>query len=419
MRPQKIELSFKKCYSLDFMKEKIEPIAKGTVTSPEGFSAGAVEAAVKYKGRLDLGILYSEKPSISAAVFTGNKVKAAPVLVSMKHQELGKARAVIVNSGCANACTGEKGLKAAEEMAGVAAIKLGIERNQMLVASTGVIGVELPIDRIKTAIKKIKMSKNGGHNLARAIMTTDTRPKELALWVADSTGHYIISGIAKGSGMINPNMATLLGFLSTDAKVSPVFLAKALKTAVDMSFNMINIDGDTSTNDMISIIANGAAGNTLISEKNGKVFQQALNEVCKYLACSIAGDGEGASKLIEVSVTGARNIADAKKAVSTIVGSSLVKAAIHGNDPNWGRIVAALGRSGVSFDETRLDVFLQDKQVLGMGSPLPFEKNRLSKQLKKDKVDIKVCLNIANASATGWGCDLSQEYVTINSDYTT
>jgi glutamate N-acetyltransferase/amino-acid N-acetyltransferase len=401
------------------MKEKIEPIAKGTVTSPQGFTAGAVEAAVKYKGRLDLGILYSEQPAVSAAVFTGNKVKAAPILISMKHQELGKARAVVVNSGCANACTGDKGLKDAEEMAGAAAFKLGIERTQMLVASTGVIGIELPLDRIKAAVDKIKLSKDGGHNLARAIMTTDTRPKEIALWVSDGTGHYIISGIAKGAGMIHPNMATLLSFLATDAKVSPAFLKKALKTAVDLTFNMITIDGDTSTNDMVSIIANGAAGNIMVQEKNGKVFQAALNEVCKYLACSIAGDGEGATKLIEITVTSAKNIADARKAVRTIGGSSLVKSAIHGNDPNWGRIVAALGRSGAYFEEPLLDVFLQGEQVLRQGRPLPFLKDKLSKQLKTDKVDIKVCLNIANGNATGWGCDLSQEYVTINSDYTT
>ena len=401
------------------MKEKIEPIAKGTVTSPQGFIAGAVEAAVKYKGRLDLGILFSEKPAVSAAVFTGNKVKAAPILVSMKHQEWGKARAVVVNSGCANACTGEKGLKDAEEMAGAAAFKLGIERKQMLVASTGVIGVELPVDRIKKGVDKIKLSKDGGHQLARAIMTTDTRPKEIALWVSDSTGHYIISGIAKGAGMIHPNMATLLGFLATDANVDGSFLKKALRAAVDMSFNMITIDGDTSTNDMVSIIANGASGNTKIDEKNGKLFQAALNEVCKYLACSIAGDGEGATKLVEVTVAGARNITEARKAVRTIGGSSLVKSAIHGNDPNWGRIVAALGRSGVRFEENLLDVFLQEEQVLKQGSPLPFEKARLSKKMKTDKVDIRVCLNIANGTATGWGCDLSQEYVTINSDYTT
>ena len=415
----KIELSFKKCYILDFMEEKVEPIAKGTVTSPRGFLAGATEAGVKYMGRLDLGILFSEKPSISAAVFTGNKVKAAPIMISMKHQEVGRARAVVVNSGCANACTGDKGRADAEEMARAAASKLDIAPEEVLVASTGVIGVPLPVDRIKAAIPKIKLSRAGGHKLARAIMTTDTHSKEIALRVTDNTGHYIISGIAKGAGMIHPNMATLLSFLSTDARVSPEFLQKALKTAVDMSFNMITIDGDTSTNDMVSIIANGAADNVLVNERNGRIFQVALDQVCKYLACSIAGDGEGATKLIEIEVTGARNRTDARKAVRTIAGSMLVKAAIYGNDPNWGRIVAALGRSGASFDDQRLDIFLQDIQVMKQGNPVPYEKHRLSKQLKNDTVYIKLCLNLAKASAIGWGCDLSQEYVTINSDYTT
>ncbi len=401
------------------MKEKIELMARGTVTSPKGFLAGAAGAAVKYKGRLDLGILYSEMPAMSAAVFTGNRIKAAPILISMKHQELGKARAVVVNSGCANACTGDKGIMDAEEMAEATAFKLGIERREVLVASTGVIGVQMPVDRIKAAIPRIKLSRNGGHRLARAIMTTDTHPKEIALRVTDDTGRYVIGGIAKGSGMIHPNMATLLSFLSTDAMVSPEFLRKALKTAVDMSFNMITIDGDTSTNDMVSIIANGEAGNISVNERNGRVFQAALNQVCKYLARSIAGDGEGATKLIEVEVIGARNITDARKAARTIAGSALIKTAIHGNDPNWGRIVAALGRSGAHFEEQRLDVSLQGTQVLKQGNPVPFVKENLSRKLKTNKVYIQLDLNVAGGEATGWGCDLSQEYVTINSDYTT
>ncbi len=401
------------------MKEKIETINKGTVTSPQGFSAGAVEAAIKYKGRLDLGILFSEKAALSAAVFTENKVKAAPVVLSMRHQELGKARAVVVNSGCANACTGEKGLKNAEEMAGATAFKLGIERNQVLVASTGVIGVELPIERIKNSIQRIRLTRDGGHKLARAIMTTDTRPKEVAIWVSDDNGHYIIGGIAKGAGMIHPSMSTLLCFLATDALIDHGFLQKALKNAVDMSFNMITVDGDTSTNDMVTIIANGASGSRLINDKNGKVFQEALNYICKYLACNIAADGEGATKLIEVTVSGAKNTADARKVVRAVTGSVLVKAAMHGNDPNWGRVVAALGRSGAYFEENKLDVFLQGVQVMEKGCPVHFEKDNLSKMMKKDQVNIRINLNIAAGNATGWGCDLSQEYVTINSNYTT
>ena len=401
------------------MKENIEEIKQGTITSPQGFLAGAVEAAVKYKGRLDLGILYSEEPCTAAGVFTTNKVKAAPILLSMKNIEKGRVRAVVVNSGCANACTGEKGLKDAAGMAESAATKFGLRPSQVIVASTGVIGAVLPLDRIRAGIEKTEMFNNGGHRLARAIMTTDTRPKEIAVRAVDGTGHYTIGGIAKGAGMIHPNMATLLGFLATDAHVEAGFLQKALRAAVEDSFNMITIDGDTSTNDMVSIMANGAANNQLITEKNGRTFQQALGHVCRSLACAIAADGEGATKLIEVSIEGAKNTAEARKIARTIAGSSLVKSAIHGNDPNWGRIVAALGRSGTVMDESKLDVFLQEKMVMQAGSPLPFEKDKLSRRLKTDRVVIRVCLNLGNGHATAWGCDLSQEYVTINSDYTT
>jgi glutamate N-acetyltransferase / amino-acid N-acetyltransferase len=401
------------------MKDKIEEVKQGTVTSPLGFIAGAAEAAVKYKGRLDLGILYSEEPSVSAAVFTGNKVKAAPILLSMKHNEKAKARALIVNSGCANACTGDQGLKDAADMAGFTADKLGIPLQQVLVASTGVIGVNLPVARIKAGVEKIALTRDGGHKLARAIMTTDTRPKEIAIKVADVSGEYTIAGIAKGAGMIHPNMATLLGFLSTDARVEPAFLQKALKSAVENSFNMITIDGDTSTNDMVSIFANGAADNAIINSKNGKMFQEGLDRVCRFLARSIAADGEGATKLIQVSIEGAKSTADAKKAARMIAGSSLVKSAIHGNDPNWGRVVAALGRSAAAMDEELLDVFLQEQQVMKAGAPLPFDKGHLSKKLKTGEVTVRVCLNIGTGKAVAWGCDLSQEYVTINSDYTT
>jgi glutamate N-acetyltransferase/amino-acid N-acetyltransferase len=401
------------------MKYKITEIKQGTVTSPQGFLAGATEAAVKYKGRLDLGILYSEKPCTSAAVFTGNKVKAAPILVSMKNMEKGKVRAILANSGCANACTGDKGLKDANETAGLVAAKLGIPRTQVIVASTGVIGTNMPLKRIEAGIGKIILTKDGGHKLEKAIMTTDTRPKEIAVKVTDSVGQYVIGGIAKGAGMIHPNMATLLGFLTTDASVEISFLRKVLKTAVDNTINMVTIDGDTSTNDMVSIMANGAADTEEITGKNGKNFQEALNYVCQFLARSIAADGEGATKLIEVSIEGAKSATDAKKIARTIAGSSLVKSAIHGNDPNWGRIVAALGRSGAAMEEKYVDVFLQDGPMMRQGSPLPFDKNKLSRKLKTGEVKIRVCLNIGSGKAVAWGCDLSQEYVTINSDYTT
>jgi len=401
------------------MKEKIEDIKQGTVTSPQGFLAGAVEASVKYKGRLDLGILFSDATTVSAAVFTKNKIKAAPVLISMKNNEKGRVRAVVVNSGCANACTGEKGLRDATDMAAITARKLGIKADHVMVASTGVIGTSLPVDRVRTGIGKIELRKDGGHKLARAIMTTDTRPKEIAVRVMDGSGHYSIGGIAKGAGMIHPDLATLLSFLTTDARVESAFLARALKAAVADSFNMLTIDGDTSTNDMVSIMANGKADNEMITAKNGRMFSEGLNRVCRYLACSIAADGEGATRLIEVCVEGAKSRSQARKVARLIAASALGKSAVHGNDPNWGRIVAVMGRSGIDMEEGMLDVYLQGEQVMRAGSPLPFEKDKLSRRMKADMVTIKACLNIGAGIAFAWGCDLSQEYVTINSDYTT
>lgn len=401
------------------MKTNIVEIKQGTVTSSGGFTAGAAGAGIKYTGRLDLGLLYSEKPCTSAAVFTSNKVKAAPILVTAGHIKKGGARAVIVNSGCANACTGKAGIKAAREIARLAGEKLNIKPEQVIVASTGVIGTHMPVDRVKTGLRKIVLSAAGGHQLARAIMTTDTRTKEIALRVTDSNGTYIIGGIAKGAGMIHPDMATLLSFLTTDARVETKFLQVALKKAVDGSFNMITVDGDTSTNDMVSLLANGAAGTAGITTKSGRTFQEALNRVCRFLACSIAADGEGATRLVEVNIEGALTPAQARKAARTVTGSSLVKSAIHGNDPNWGRIVAAIGRSGIHIEENSIDVHLQGKAMMKQGRPLPLDKAAASASLKSDKVVIDVHLNVGRGKATAWGCDLSEEYVTINSDYTT
>jgi glutamate N-acetyltransferase/amino-acid N-acetyltransferase len=401
------------------MKANISVINTGTVTSARGFKAGATEAGIKYAGRLDLGLLYSETACNSTAVFTSNRVKAAPILVSMEHMKDGKASAAIVNSGCANACTGQAGMEAARHMAKLAAVKLKIKPEQVIVASTGVIGAHMPVERVKSGLAKLKLDANGGHRLARAIMTTDTQPKEIALKVTDSSGTYVIGGIAKGAGMIHPDMATLLSFITTDARVELKFLRQALKKAVSESFNMITVDGDTSTNDMVALIANGAAGTKEINSRNGKLYQDALNRVCRHLACCIAADGEGATKLIEVQVSEAKTADDARRAARTIAGSALVKSAIHGNDPNWGRIMAALGRSGVYFEEGNVDVYLQGKAMMKGGAPLPLDKTAASASLKKKKVIIEVKLNLGQGKATAWGCDLSEEYVTINSDYTT
>jgi len=395
----------------------MKTIPGGTITSPKGFLAGATRAGLKTKGDLDLGILYSEVSCVAAGLFTANRIKAAPVLLCQEHIADGTAQAVVVNTGCANACTGERGLEDAAEMTSLAAKRLGIAPQDVLVASTGVIGERLPIGLIGANMEKVQLSKEGGHELAQAIMTTDTHAKEVA--VGAEGGEFTIGGIAKGSGMIHPNLGTLLCFLATDAAIDARFLEKALREAVDVSFNMITIDGDTSPNDTVLILANGMAGD--ISEGTGEAeeFQAALTEVCTYLARRIASDGEGATRLIQVTVDGALTLADARVAARTIAASPLVKAAVHGCDPNWGRIVAALGRSGADVDGSRIDLFLNNIRLVAGGSPHPFDKEEVREAMRGAEVPIRVCLNLGDCAATAWGCDLSAEYVTINSEYTT
>lgn len=404
------------------MQAKIEFVPQGSVTSPKGFCAGATYASIKKtKQSLDLGILFSEAPCVATALLTSNRIKAAPVVLCQQRLQSGRARAVVVNSGCANACTGEQGLADAAEMADLAAKGIGISSEDVLVASTGVTGQHLPMKLIRAAMDQIVLSADGGHELARAIMTTDTLPKEAAVAVRVDEGEFIIGGVAKGSGMIHPDLATLLCFLTTDAAVNIDFLKLALRKAADISFNMVSIDGDTSTNDTVLIMANGQAGNKPISLSSAQAdaFQQALDQICIYLAKSIARDGEGASKLVEVTVSGATNVAEAGLVARTIVSSSLVKAAIHGNDPNWGRVLAAVGRSGVEVVESNIDLYIGDVSVVKRGKPLLLNKQKVVGILKGTEVSISLNLNLGTAEATAWGCDLSEEYVTINSQYTT
>ncbi len=394
------------------------------MTSPQGFSAGAVYAGIKQKSKeaLDLGLLFSEVSCNAAAVFTTNKLKAAPVLVDQeKVNRYGKARAIIINSGCANACTGEQGMANAKTTADLVARHLGIPSEEVLVASTGVIGVQLPIDKIQEGISRIQASGDGGDSLTQAIMTTDTKPKKIAIKVTYGKDQFAIGGTAKGAGMIHPNMATMLGFITTDAAVDGKFLKSALKKAVDDSFNMVSVDGDTSTNDTVFLLANGKAGNPIITGTNGlaKAFQEALNRVCLYLAKCIAKDGEGATRLIEVVVNGAKSRQDARLAARTIACSPLVKTAVHGCDPNWGRIIAAAGRSGAELIPEKSDVYIGDFCLLKAGMPLPFDKKTVSALLNNDEVKLRVELNLDSASAMAWGCDLSEEYVVINAEYTT
>ncbi len=401
------------------MNSMFTTIDSGTVTSPRGFLAGAVRAGIKDQKRLDLAILYSEERCVAAGAFTQNAIKSAPVLVSLRHLRSKVAQVVVVNSGCANASTGITGLADADEVAGLVAKKLSLSASDVLLASTGVIGVPLPMERIRDGIGRVKLSEDGGHEFAQAIMTTDTFSKEIAVSVEAEPRGFTIGGVAKGAGMIHPNMATMLCFLATDASVEAGFLQFALKKAVENSFNMVTIDGDTSPSDTAVLLANGLAKNKPFSKHNGELFQRALNEVCLYLAKCIARDGEGATKLIEVTVEGAANDSEARSAARAIASSALVKSAIHGNDPNWGRIVAAVGRSGVKVAGAKLDVYLDDTPVMKQGVPVPFDRQSVSAGLADKEVSIRANLNLGNGKAIAWGCDLSEEYVTINSAYTT
>jgi len=405
------------------MEAKLEFIAGGGITSPNGFRAGATYAGIKKEAddALDLGILFSEAPCKAAALFTTNRIKAAPIVLCQQRLQAGRAVAIVVNSGCANAFTGEQGLSDAAEVADLAAGNMGLSSEDVLVASSGVIGQPLPMKLVRASIEQIVLSQEGGHELAKAIMTTDTVSKEAAVRVRVGGGEFAIGGIAKGSGMIHPNLATLLCFLTTDAAVNVDFLRLALRKAVDVSFNMVSIDGDTSPSDTVLIMANGLAGGEPIAQGSGQadVFQQALERVCIYLAKSIARDGEGATRLIEVNVKGAASVADARLAARTVVGSSLVKAAVHGRDPNWGRIVAAAGRSGVEVVEAKIELYIGGTCVFGAGQQPPFDRGGLVKVLGGDEVSISLNLNLGTGEATAWGCDLTEEYVIINSQYTT
>ncbi|MFC2072306.1 bifunctional glutamate N-acetyltransferase/amino-acid acetyltransferase ArgJ [Chloroflexota bacterium] len=402
---------------------KIDFIPGGTITSPQGFCAGATQAGIKKNAEhsLDLGILFSEAPCVTTGLFTTNRIKSASVVLCQERLQEGSAVALVANSGCANASTGEQGLADAAEMAALVANGIGVSPEDVLVASTGVIGQPLPMQLIEAGINQIILSNDGGHELAKAIMTTDTVPKETAVAARIGDSKFTIGGVAKGSGMIHPELATMFCFLTTDAAIELDFLRSALRKAVDASFNMISVDGDTSPSDMVLIMANGLVGNKPLSpgSQQTDTFQQALDQVCIYLAKAIARDGEGATKLIEVTVNGAMSAAEARLAARTVVSSSLVKAAVHGADPNWGRIIAAVGHSGVEVIESNIDLCIGDVSVVKGGSPLPFSEQSVVRVLKQNEVPISVHLNLGTASATAWGCDLSKEYVTINSQYMT
>lgn len=398
-------------------------VIAGGVTAPEGFSACGIAAGIKKNGQQDLAIIKSTVLAAAAGVYTTNVVKAAPLQLNKQHLQNGQAQAIVVNSGNANACTGEHGMVAAQAMAATTAECLGIDQADVLVASTGVIGVAMPVDTVVAGIRTAaqQISTAGGTQAAKAIMTTDTVLKEVAVQFKLSERTVTLGAMAKGSGMIHPNMATMLGFVTTDAKISSKLLQKALSEVVSETFNMISVDGDTSTNDMVVMLANGLAGNEEIVEgtSDWQQFVAALAEVCTYLAKSIARDGEGATKLVEIRVLNAPTVEDARKAAMSINTSSLVKTAIFGEDANWGRILAAVGYSGANFDPDQVDIFLGDEQMAKAGVGLAFDEDKARGILQAELILITVDLKIGTHQAVAWGCDFSYDYVKINAAYRT
>jgi glutamate N-acetyltransferase/amino-acid N-acetyltransferase len=397
----------------------LEMVAGG-VTTPRGFRASGVAAGIKASGGLDLALLVSDRPAAAAAVFTTNLAQAAPVVVSREHlsRSGGLARAIVANSGCANACTGDAGLQVAREMAASTASLVGCAVDQVLVASTGVIGVALDIGRIRGGLPAALAALGDGSDAARAIMTTDPFPKEAAARVTIGGADVAIGGMAKGSGMIEPMLATMLAFVTTDAIVPQPLLDRALRQAADDTFNAITVDGECSTNDCVMLLANGASG-AAVDDSSYDQFVQALRAVCLKLAIGIVRGGEGATKLITVTVTGARSSAEARRAAKAIANSPLVKTAIHGGDPNWGRLIAVSGRAGVAFELSRAAVSLGPIVLFKDGRPYDEAAPEAAHYLKSDEILVCVDLGAGTASSTVWTCDLTAEYVRINAEYRT
>lgn len=401
---------------------------EGGITAAKGFEAAGVEAGVKYKNRKDMALVFSTNPCKVAGTFTTNVVKAAPVKWDMQLvKESPFVQAVVVNSGIANACTGKQGMDACEAEAEHAGKLLGIPKEAVLIGSTGVIGMQMPVDRLNAGIEKLVAAKAGtleaGLEAAKAIMTTDTVHKQIAVEFEVGGKKAVMGAMCKGSGMIHPNMCTMLGYVTTDAAISKEMLQKAVSTAVVDSFNMISVDGDTSTNDTLLVLANGLAGNEEISAegKDYDAFCEALFHVTKYLARKMAGDGEGATCLFETKVVNADTKQNARTLAKSVICSSLSKAAIFGHDCNFGRFLCALGYSGVQFDPDHVDLFFEGNgkriQVFGDGSPKEYSEEEATQLLSAPEVTVYVDMHMGREEATAWGCDLSYDYVKINADY--
>lgn len=404
-------------------------IIKGGICAPKGFLASATEANIKYKNRTDMAMIFSKVPAISAGVYTTNIVKAAPVLWDRKITDSETyVNAIVINSGIANACTKDEGMEYCKQSAKKVASELGAEENSILLASTGVIGMQLPIEKICAGIESLsnslEQSENAANEAAKAIMTTDTVSKEIAIEFEISGKTVKMGAMCKGSGMIHPNMCTMLGFITTDVNISKELLLKALRDDVVDTFNMVSVDGDTSTNDSLIILANGLADNEKIaceSSEEYKVFKSNLNFITTSLSKMIAGDGEGATALFEVVVEGAKTKETARTLAKSVVTSSLTKAAIFGHDANWGRILCALGYSGEKFDPDNMELYFESENgkilIYKDGVSVGFDEEKATKILSAKEVRALVKLNMGDFSATAWGCDLTFDYVKINADY--
>lgn len=404
--------------------KSIKILENKTITDIPFFKASGIHCGLK-KSKKDLCVIYSERKAVAAAAFTRNIVKAAPVLLNMKTIDNNNIQAIVANSGNANACTGDKGYKDAELMAELTAQELNLSSSEVLVASTGVIGEPLPFDKIETGIKLAcdSLSYEGGEDAGKAIMTTDTFLKKLTIEFEIDGKKSMISAIAKGSGMIHPNMGTMLSFIATDANISKSMLNKALKESVEDSYNMVSVDGDTSTNDMVIVLANGACENELIDSesKNYNAFKAALHFLNIELSKMIAKDGEGATKLLEVIVNHSKTLEDAKICSKAVITSSLVKAAFFGADANWGRILCALGYSGANLNVDAINIFFSNQigtiQICKNGGNIGFDETLAKNILEEEKITITIDLNDGEYSATAWGCDLTYDYVKINGSY--
>lgn len=403
-------------------------IITGGVTAAKGFEAASVEARIKYQNRKDMALVYSQVPCVAAGTFTTNVVKAAPVKWDQEvvyHSE--SAQAVIINSGIANACTGAEGYGYCKQTAEAAAKALNVPESSVLVASTGVIGMQLPMDRIAAGVELLAKGKEdteeAGLDAAKAIMTTDTKPKYVGVEIEIGGKTVTIGGMCKGSGMIHPNMCTMLAFITTDAVISRKALQKAMSNDVEETYNMISVDGDTSTNDTALLLANGMAGNKKIKKGTPEfeVFQEALHYVNETLAKMMAGDGEGATALFEVKVVGAKTKEQAKTLAKSVVCSNLTKAAIAGHDANWGRILCAMGYSGAKFDPEKVDLYFESTagklQIIKDGTAVDYSEEKATEILSQEKVTATADLKAGEAEATAWGCDLTHGYIDINADY--